>query len=56
LHLLCSRFHAARSSRQLALGAYAVLEVHSFRVDSSTCDYPLTEDRYHFWPVGVYVP
>jgi hypothetical protein len=37
-------------------GDYIVVGLHSFREDPTTCEPPLTEDLYHFWPVGVYVP
>ena len=36
-------------------GEYVVLRVDSFREDS-TCYQPVTQDAFHFWPVGVYVP
>jgi hypothetical protein len=37
-------------------GDYLVLSLHSFREDPATCYPPVTEDEYHFWPVGLYVP
>jgi hypothetical protein len=38
-------------------GDYVVMSLHSFREKPPpSCYPPITEDEYHFWPVGVYVP
>jgi hypothetical protein len=37
-------------------GDYLVVGIHSFREDPATCYPPATEDLFHVWPVGVYVP
>jgi hypothetical protein len=37
-------------------GDFAVFSVHSFREDPATCNQPPTDDLWHPWLVGVYVP
>jgi hypothetical protein len=38
-------------------GDYVVLSIHSFREKPPpSCYPPVSEDEYHFWPVGIYVP
>jgi hypothetical protein len=37
-------------------GDFVVLQIDSFREKPApSCDPPISEDQYHFWPVGVYV-
>jgi hypothetical protein len=43
------------ASASAVSGDYLVFRMDSFREDS-TCYQPVTQDDFHFWPVGVYVP
>jgi hypothetical protein len=37
-------------------GDFVVFSVHSFREDPATCNQPPSDDLFHQWLVGVYVP